>query len=287
MNAYLSKQNYYLFMKSFFKKSILYVLMILVISFFTLPYLWQVITSFTPTNEIARVPPLLPSKIDLSHYKVVLWNSDFRHFIINSFIVASLTTLLSIIFGSLASYATARFRFTRKPLILSVILSVSMFPPIAIVSPLYLMISFAHLRDTYLALILPYTSFALPFMIWTLHNFFKEIPEELMDAGKIDGCTSFQIYSKIILPLTRPAIFTTGIIVFIFAWNEFIFALTFTSTPAAQTIPVGIALFAGVYEIPWGDIAAASIVVTVPLIVLVIVLQKHIISGLLSGSVKG
>ncbi len=261
--------------------------MIVAILWFIAPYLWQLITSLKPTNEIARIPPLLPGTIDWSHYKVVLGNVDFRHFILNSFVVATLTSLLAVLLGSMAAFATSRYFFRWKPIALSSILAVSMFPPIAIVSPLFLMIRFAGIRDTYAALILPYASFALPFMIWTLHNFFRQLPAELIDAAKIDGCSSWQLYSRIVLPLTRPAIFTTAIIVFIFAWNEFIFALTFTATPASQTIPVGIALFPGVYEVPWGDIAAASIIVTAPLIVLVIMLQKQIIAGLLSGSVKG
>ncbi len=259
----------------------------LAISWFVLPYIWQAITSVTPTGEISQLPPVLPTGLDWSHYQAVLSSADFRYFILNSFVVATATTLLAFLLGSLASYATAYFQFTWKPIALSVILAVSMFPPIAIVSPLYLMIRWAHLRDTYLALIFPYASFGLPFMIWTLHNFFRELPRELIDAARIDGCSSWQLYRKVVLPVTKPAIFTTSILVFIFAWNEFIFALTFTSTPASQTIPVGIALFPGIYEVPWGDIAAASVVVTVPLILLVIVLQKQIIAGLLSGSVKG
>ncbi len=274
-------------MKSLIKKISLYIIILLICIWIIAPYLWQLLTSFTPTSEIAKLPPLMPSRIDITHYAAVLNDINFRHFIINSFIVATITALFSIALGSMASFATAKLKFRFKPLVLSIILAVSMFPPIAIVSPLYLMIRYAQLRDTYLALILPYTSFALPFMVWTLHNFFREIPDEILDAGKIDGCNTGQLYSKIIIPLTRPAIFTTGILVFIFAWNEFIFALTFTSTPSAQTIPVGIALFPGIYEVPWGDIAAASIVITLPLIILVMILQKYIISGLLSGSVKG
>ncbi len=274
-------------MKSLIKKISLYIIILLICIWIIAPYLWQLLTSFTPTSEIAKLPPLMPSQFDITHYAAVLNDINFRHFIVNSFIVATITALFSIALGSMASFATAKLKFRFKPMVLSIILAVSMFPPIAIVSPLYLMIRYAQLRDTYLALILPYTSFALPFMVWTLHNFFREIPDEVLDAGKIDGCSTGQLYSKIIIPLTRPAIFTTGILVFIFAWNEFIFALTFTSTPSAQTIPVGIALFPGIYEVPWGDIAAASIVITLPLIVLVMILQKYIISGLLSGSVKG
>ena len=261
-------------------------LTLLSVCWLTGPYLWQIITSLKPTAELARIPPLLPSSIDWNHYRVVLSNADFQHFILNSFVVASLTSLLAFISGSLTSFATAFFNFRNKALLLSSILAISMFPPIAIVSPLFLMIKATHLRDTYWALILPYSSFALPFMVWTLHNFFKQVPTEILEAARMDGCSPFQLYRKIVLPLSRPAIFTTSILVFIFAWNEFVFALTFTATPKSQTIPVGIALFPGIYEIPWGDIAAASIVVTLPLIILVFIFEKQIISGLVAGSVK-
>ncbi|NOX89126.1 MAG: carbohydrate ABC transporter permease [Calditrichaeota bacterium] len=268
------------------RKAGLFLALILTVAWLVAPYIWQVATSLKPTAELANVPPILPTRIDWSHYKVVLGSSDFRHFILNSFIVATLTSFLAFAAGSLTSFVTAHFRFKSKPLLLSLILAVSMFPPIAIVSPLFLMIKAVHLRDTYWALILPYSSFALPFMVWTLHNFFKKIPEEIMEAARLDGCSHWQLYSRIVLPLSRPAIFTTSILVFIFAWNEFVFALTFTATPKAQTIPVGIALFPGVYEIPWGDIAAATIVVTIPLIILVTVFERQIISGLTAGAVK-
>ncbi len=268
------------------KKFASLILLVIAVCWLTAPYVWQVITSLKPTSELARVPPVLPSRLDWTHYSAVWQNGHFRRFILNSFVVATLTTLLSLVCGSMAAFVTARFSFRFKPLLLSIILAVSMFPPIAIVSPLYLMIRAVHLRDTYWALVLPYSSFALPFMVWTLHNFFKQVPEEIMEAARLDGCNLWQLYRKIILPLTKPALFTTGILVFIFAWNEFLFALTFTATPKSQTVPVGIALFPGIFEVPWGDIAAATIIVTLPLILLVMVFERHIISGLAAGAVK-
>ena len=273
-------------LKSRLNKWLLLFLTLISVCWLTGPYLWQIITSLKPTHELAQLPPILPSHIDWSHYQAVLSNSDFRHFIFNSFIVASISSFLSFLVGSLAAFALAFFDFRKKALLLSAILAISMFPPIAIVSPLFLMIKTVQLRDTYLALILPYSSFALPFMIWTLYNFFRNVPIEILDAARMDGCSAFQLYHKIVLPLTRPALFTASILVFIFSWNEFVFALTFTATPKSQTIPVGIALFPGIYEIPWGDIAAASIVVTLPLIILVFIFEKQIISGLVAGSVK-
>jgi multiple sugar transport system permease protein len=162
-----------------------------------------------------------------------------------------------------------------------------MFPPIATVSPLFIIIRALGLRDTWWALIITYTTFSLPLSVWILTNFFKEIPDEIYLSSRIDGCTSFQSFYRIILPLSAPAFLTTAILVFIFSWNEFLFALTFTSTTASRTIPVAVALFPGLHEIPWGDIAAASIIVTIPLVILVFVFQRRITEGLTSGAVKG
>jgi multiple sugar transport system permease protein len=162
-----------------------------------------------------------------------------------------------------------------------------MFPPIATVSPLYLIIRGLGLRDTWWALILTYTTFSLPLSVWVLTNFFREVPDEIYRAARVDGCTLFQAFIRVMLPLAAPGIATAAILVFIFSWNEFLFALTFTATPASRTIPVAIALFPGLHEVPWGDIAAASIVVTIPLIVLVFVFQRRIIEGLTAGAVKG
>ena len=166
------------------------------------------------------------------------------------------------------------------------VLAVSMFPPISIVSPLYMIIRALGLRDTYAALIFPYSTFAMPLSIWIMTSFFREIPDDLIRAAKVDGCTPLQTLYKIIFPLAIPGVVTAAIMVFIYSWNEFLFALSFTTTYATRTIPVGIALFPGVHEVPWGDIAAASVIVTVPLIILVVVFQRRIVAGLTAGSVK-
>jgi len=251
------------------------------------PYAWQVITSVKPSTELGSLPPVLPSRIDLSHYASVFLDRSFARIILNSAAVASSTTVFCLLVGSLASYAVAKLRVRGKHLFLGFVLSISMFPPIATVSPLYLIIRALGWRDTYLALILPYATFALPLTIWILSNFFREIPDDLNDASKIDGCSPLQTFTRVIFPLSLPAVFTTAILVFIFAWNEFLFALTFTSTERARTIPVGIALFPGLHEIPWGDIAAATIIVTIPLLGLVLAFQRRIISGMTLGAVKG
>jgi multiple sugar transport system permease protein len=258
-----------------------------VATFCLLPFLWQLLTSLKPTSEISALPPLFPTRPVLDHYLAIFQDRPFDRFILNSVIVASLTTLACLSIGSLAAFAIAKLQFRGRNILLFLALSISMFPPIATVSPLYLLIRALGWRDTYAGLVIPYTTFALPLAIWILWSVFKEIPDELYLAALVDGCTPFQVFIRIFLPLAAPGIGTAAILVFIFAWNEFLYALTFTSTETMRTIPVAIALFPGLHEIPWGEIAAATIVVTAPLILLVLLFQRRIVSGLTAGSVKG
>jgi multiple sugar transport system permease protein len=251
------------------------------------PFLWQVITSLKPTPELTRLPPLLPRYPTSIHYVSVFTGHPFGRIIMNSVVVSLISTIFSVGLGSLAAFGLAKLRVKGSVLILALVLATSMFPPIATVSPLYLIIRFLGLRDTWWALIITYTALTLPISIWILTNFFREVPGELFLAARVDGCTPFQIFRKIFFPLAAPGVFSTAILVFICSWNEFLFALTFTSTTASRTIPVGIALFPGLHEIPWGDMAAASVVVTLPLVVLVLAFQRRIIEGLTSGAIKG
>jgi multiple sugar transport system permease protein len=270
------------------KKRIFFYLILIGVVFYCLfPFLWQLITSLKPEYELTRIPPFLPENPTIIHYISVFKGHPFFRIIMNSLIVAAFTTILSLIIGGFCSFGLAKLRVRYNVFILGFVLSVSMFPPIATVSPLFIIIRALGLRDTVWALIITYTTFSLPLSIWILTNFFKEVPDEIYRASRVDGCSPFQAFYKIILPLSAPGIFTTAILVFIFSWNEFLFALTFTSTPASRTIPVGIALFPGLHEIPWGDIAAASIIVTVPLVILVLAFQKRIIEGLTAGAIKG
>jgi trehalose/maltose transport system permease protein len=251
------------------------------------PFLWQVVTSLKPDVELARLPPLLPVHPTFGHYRAVLASTAFPRIIVNSAIVSSCATLLSLVIGSLAAFGLAKLRVMYKGLILLFVLFASMFPPIATVSPLYLIIRGLGLRDTWWALIVTYTSFSLPLSVWIMTNFFRQIPDELYRAARVDGCGPLQAFIRIMLPLAAPGVVTTAVLVFIFSWNEFLFALTFTATAKSRTIPVAIALFPGLHEVPWGDIAAASIVVTIPLIILVFAFQRLIIEGLTAGAVKG
>ena len=275
------------FQDEMMKKAVFYLLLVFIVLWCSGPLLWQLITSLKPDVELTQIPPLLPENLTAIHYISIFEGHPFIRIILNSSVVASSTTLLSLIIGSLAAFGLAKLRIRYKSLILGFVLSVSMFPPIATVSPLYMIIRALGLRDTWWALIMTYTTFSLPLSIWILTNFFREISDEIYLAARVDGCTPFQAFYKIILPLSAPGLFTTAILVFIFSWNEFLFALTFTSTAASRTIPVGIALFPGLHEVPWGDIAAASIVVTIPLVLLVFVFQRRIIEGLTAGAVKG
>ena len=255
--------------------------------FCSAPLIWQLLTSLKPDPEIATVPPYLPLHPTLSHYLAIFRERPFLRIIMNSAVVASVTTILSLAAGSLCAFALAKIRPWYSRLILGLVLSVSMFPPIATVSPLYLIIRALGMRDTLWALIGTYTTFSLPLSIWLLTSFFREIPDEIYRAARVDGCTPFQAFTRVLLPLAAPGVFTAAILVFIFAWNEFLFALTFTATPASRTVPVAIALFPGLHELPWGDIAAASLVVTLPLALLVFLFQRRIVAGLTAGAIKG
>jgi multiple sugar transport system permease protein len=263
-----------------------YFLLILVTFYCLGPYGWQLVTSLKPETRLTRLPPVFPEDPTLAHYGSISRDPLFWRVIWNSVGVASLTTVLSLLMGSLGAFGLAKLRVRYKTVILGFVLSTTMFPPIATVSPLYILIRALHLRDTWWALVITYTTFSLPLSLWVLTHFFQEIPDDIFLAAWVDGCSSFQIFYKIMVPLAAPGMFSAAILVFIFSWNEFLYALTFTSTEASRTVPVAIALFPGIHELPWGEIAAASIVVTIPLIGLVFACQKRIVEGLTAGALK-
>lgn len=251
------------------------------------PFLWQVISSVKPAAELLSLPPVLPTRVSLVHYAAVFGDHAFARLIANSLIVATATAALSLAVGALAAFALSVLRLPRRNAVLGVLLAASMFPPIATVSPLFLLLSALGLRDTLFALILTYTTFSLPLSVWLLARFFDELPRELYVAARADGCTAFGALRRVILPLSTPGLLAAGLLVFVFCWNEFLFALAFTATGASRTIPVGIALFPGLHEIPYGEIAAASVVVTLPVVVLAFAFQRRIVDGLTAGAVKG
>ncbi len=265
----------------------LYALLAAVALFCLLPLTWLLITSVKPEAELASLPPILPLNPTSIHYWTVIYESTLLRALLNSLLVAVFTTVFSLCVGALAAFALAKLRLPGAGLYLAAILSISMFPPIATISPLYIVVNALGLRDTILALVGLYSTFSLPLSVWILTSFFKAVPEELIRAARVDGCSNLQILSKVVLPVGMPGLAATFILVFIFSWNEFLLALTFSVTEASRTVPVAIALFPGLHEIPWGEISAASMIVSVPIALLVFVFQKRIVAGLTAGSVKG
>jgi multiple sugar transport system permease protein len=229
------------------------------------------------------------SGISFDNYDAVFSDDTFINALINSIGIASIATFISIVLAAMAAYATSRLNFTGKALILSGALAVAMFPPISIVGSLFNIWRSIGLYDTWPGLIIPYMTFTLPLAIYTLSAFFREIPWELEQAAQVDGATPFQAFRKIIVPLAAPGVFTAAILVFIFAWNDFIFANTLTSTDNARTVPAALAFFTGAsqFEQPIGAVCAASVVVTVPIIIMVLIFQRRIVAGLTAGAVKG
>ncbi len=251
------------------------------------PFLWQMSTSLQPDRELlSSTPHLIPYPITVAHFVNIFVGKSFHRYMINSGIVTIATTFLCLLFGSIAAFALARFDLRGRFRVLGFILAVSMFPQIAIVGPLYVLGSNIGWLDTYRVLIVIYLALGIPLVTWVLFGYFRSIPRTIDEAARIDGARPLKIFFWIIIPMSLPAVVTTGLLCFIAAWNEFMFALAFTSDINHQTVPVGIANFTGVHYVPWGDIAAASVVVTLPLVIMVLIFQQHIISGLTGGAVK-
>lgn len=265
-----------------------YALVAVIVVFSVFPFYYAVVTSFASGTALFRVN-YLPSGFDLRNYQAVLGSKNFLYSIGNSLIIATLTVGLSLFLGVTASYALARVRFRGRGLLLMTILAVSMFPQIAVLAGLFELVRFLGIFNTHWAMILSYTIFTLPFTVWVLTTFMRDLPVEIEEAAIVDGASPWIIITRVFLPLLWPAMVTTGLLAFIGAWNEFLFALTFTSTESMRTVPVAIGLLSGAseQEIPWGPIMAASVIVTVPLIGLVLVFQRRLVTGLTAGAVKG
>ncbi len=263
---------------------------ILIFVYLLFPFYWAVNSSLKNENELVVTPATLwPQNPTLQNYESVFSNSQFTRGLMNSVIVAVSTVVLSLVFGSLAAYALGKLRFPGRQMWLYLILAMTMFPAISILAPLYGIIRTLRL-DPLVGIVLTYMIFTLPFTVWVLTSFFRALPGELLQAAEVDGATPFQAFYKVLLPLTTPALVTTGLLAFINAWNEYLFALTYTSTAIEdRTVPVAIALFTGRVsrQEPFGEIMAAAVVVTIPLIVLVLIFQRRIVQGLTAGAVKG
>jgi ABC-type glycerol-3-phosphate transport system permease component len=251
------------------------------------PFYWAIVSSLTPEARLYQRRSLVPAALVLDHYRALFAERDFLVPIRNSLVVAGSTTVFCVVVGGLCAYALARLRFRGKAPILGLILAVSVFPQIAVVSPLYLVLRELRLINTYPGLILPYLTFAMPLTVWLLVGFFRQLPAELEEAAMVDGASRLRALREIILPLAVPGLATTAILTFVYSWNEFLFALSFTLGPERQTVPVAIALFRGQYQVPWGQILAAAIVATAPVALLVLLFQRRIVQGLTAGAVKG
>jgi multiple sugar transport system permease protein len=260
----------------------------LVLSYALVPVLWILSLSLKPTSTV-KDGKLIPSSPTLDNYRGIFRGNFFSSALINSVGIGVLTTVIAVVVGAMAAYAVARLEFPGKRLLIGAVLLVSMFPAISLVTPLFNIERRIGLFDTWPGLIIPYITFALPLSIYTLSAFFREIPWDLEKAAKMDGATPAQAFRKVIAPLAAPGIVTTAILVFIFAWNDLLLALSLTATKAAITAPVAIANFTGSsqFEEPTGSIAAGAMVITVPIIVFVLVFQRRIVAGLTSGAVKG
>jgi len=263
---------------------------LLILVWCLLPVVWIISLSFKgPTETAAGSPQFLPKEWTTQNYSDIFNDSDFKDSLINSFGIAAISTFLSVILATLAAYAIARLDFKGKKLVLSIALAIAMFPVVALVGPLFDLWRTLGLFNTWPGLIIPYMSFTLPLAIWTLSAFFREIPWEMEQAAQVDGATSWQAFRKVIVPLAAPGVFTAAILTFFFAWNEFVLALSLTSTTASRTVPAQLSYFVGPdpFNPPYGQLATASVVVTVPIIIIVLLFQRKIVAGLTSGAVKG
>src|SRR5689334_14124535 len=259
-----------------------------IVVFCLFPFYWLVNISLKSGNDL-QSSSLIPPNPTLTNYKTIFQNSDFTASLRNSAIVALTTTALALAVGSFCAYALARLKLRGKFVILAIVLTISTFPQIAIAAPLFKLWSDIGIFNTWIGLIIPYLTFALPLTVYILVSFFREIPKELEEAALVDGATHFQAFRKVVLPLAAPGLVTAGLLAFIFAWNEFLLSITLTSTASRRPVSAAIAFFTGStqFQVPIGTISAAIVTITVPLIILVIIFQKRIVAGLTAGAVKG
>ncbi len=266
-----------------------YAAVVLVVFVALAPLYWSIATSVKSGIELNATPPtLFPHTFSWENYQSDLALSTFRRDLINSTIIAAITTFLALAIGILCAYAVARMKFRGKGIVLGITLSVQMIPIIAVVAPLYVIFTGPiPVYNTYVALIIPDLVISLPITVWFMTSFFRDLPPDLEEAALVDGATRMRALWLIIVPLTAPGVFAAAILTFIGVWNDFLFGLTLTTDESAQPITVGVSRFAGEHTIPWGEIAAAAVIVTIPLAIVVLILQRRIVSGLTAGAVKG
>lgn len=268
-----------------------YTAVVLVVFVSLAPLYWTVVTSVKSGLELNASPPtLFPHSFSLENFITDLSLTTFTRDLLNSAIIAVITTLLALLIGILCAYAIARMKFHGKGLVLAITLSVQMIPLIAVVGPLYVLFSAGGpfpIYNTYAALIIPDLVVSLPITVWFMTSFFRDLPPDLEESARVDGASRLRALWEVIVPLTAPGVFAAAILSFIGVWNDFLFGLTLTNDESAQPVTVGVSRFAGEHTIPWGEIAAAAVIVTIPLAIVVLFLQKRIVSGLTAGAVKG
>ena len=259
----------------------------LAVAFSLSPFVLFVSLAFKTQTQVTAIPPELWPAFSLNFFRSAITRYGIIGYLVNSIVVAGCTTVVTVSLGTLAGYALARLPRRLAQLALMGILACAMFPQIAIAGPVWRFLQLMGWLNTYQGLLLPYVALTLPLCVWILALFFREMPEELEDAALVDGCTRLGALVRVILPLSAPGLFTAAILSFIYAWNEFFLALLIVTDPLKQTMPVGIALFQGEHTVPWGEIAAASFITTAPLVLMVLVFQRRIVTGLSAGAVKG
>jgi trehalose/maltose transport system permease protein len=275
------------------RRGLFYLLVLIILVYTMFPLFWAIRSAVTPDGELFNTPIVYwPSHPTLVNFQDVLQQSDFQHALFNSTFIAVVTVLLSLIIGSLGAYALGRFKFRGRQATLYLILSMTIFPQIAVLGSYYTILTRLNLYNTQAGLIITYIVLVLPFTVWVLTSFFQSLPGDLEEAAYVDGASPLQTFYKVMLPLVAPGLVTTGLLAFISSWNEFLYALSFTATPDKYTVPVAILNFSGggqgnSFNFPWGQVMAATIVVTIPLIVLTLIFQRRILAGLTAGAVKG
>lgn len=269
-------------------QGLFWLLLIVIVLYSVFPFYWAIVSSLKPSSDLFSVQ-FWPENLTFDNYKSVFSEQPFGRNILNSVVTSVCTVGLCLFLSVTAAYALGRVQFKGRGLLLLIILSVSMFPQVAVLSGMFELISALGVYNNLLGLIFAYMLFTLPFTVWILTTFMRELPKELEEAAIVDGASPWVIISQVFLPLLGPVFITTGLLAFIAAWNEFLFALTFTLTNDMRTVPVAISLMSGnsQHELPWGSLMAASVIVTVPLIIMVLIFQKRIVSGLTAGAVKG
>jgi ABC-type glycerol-3-phosphate transport system permease component len=259
----------------------------LIVATLLFPVAWMVVASLSPESRLFGGPSLAPGRLTGEHYRAIFAERGFVVPIRNSMIVAGATTALAVPAAALCAYALARMRMRGGPLLLAAMLGVAMFPQISIVPPLYLTFRALGLLDTYAGLVVPYLTFSTPLAVWMLTGLFRQLPRDLEEAAMMDGASRLRALRDIVLPIAAPAVASTALLVFLYCWNEFLFAFSFTLGPDRYTVPVAITLFRGRYQVPWGQVLAGAVIATIPVALLVLAFQRRIVAGLTAGALKG